>query len=458
MDMVQYNSYALQSHLHGTEVAAILAAAIHAVDPAAAVRQHVHRSGDLVLIDTKTFNLAEFDHVYIVGAGKAAYPMTTTLAAILDGYVTGGAVVTKYGYGRASENTPESIPVEILESGHPIPDEHSVAAAQQIVDILAIATARDAVFVVISGGGSALMTLPVAGVTLTELQHITSLLLASGATINEINTVRKHIDRVKGGGLVRACHNATVITLMLSDVVANPLDVIASGPTMPDTTTFADAYTVLQRYQLLTKAPASIVKHIEAGIGGAIPENVQAHDPAMLNVTHVIVGSNRQAAEAAVTMARTFGYQTLLLTTQLQGEASECGIFLASILREEADVNGPLPVPAMIIAGGETTVTIRGAGSGGRNQELALAAVEQVAGLPHVMLVALATDGGDGPTDAAGAVITGQTCQRAISLGLDPRAYLRNNDSYTFFSSLGDALMIGPTQTNVNDLVLLFCW
>jgi hydroxypyruvate reductase len=300
---------------------------------------------------------------------------------------------------------------------------------------------------------------------LDDLQDLTELLLASGASINEINSLRKHLDTVKGGGLARAAAPATVATLILSDVVGNPLDVIASGPTVPDSSTFADAFAVLERYALLERTPDSIVERLRAGMRGEVPDTPKADDPLFANAQHVLVGSNEQAATAALHAARAEGCHALLLTTRAQGEARVVGQLLGAIAREVATsggtgglANSPLLRPACLILGGETTVTLRGDGHGGRNQELALAAVGEMTGLEHTVLVTLATDGSDGPTDAAGAVVTGETLARAQALGLDPAAALANNDAYPFFDALGDLLRPGPTHTNVNDLALVFAW
>jgi hydroxypyruvate reductase len=287
------------------------------------------------------------------------------------------------------------------------------------------------------------------------MQKLTEVLLACGASINEINTLRRHLDTLKGGGLARLAAPATVITLVLSDVVGDPLDVIASGPTVADPTTFADALDVLERYNVLNQTPVAILRRLESGVRGEIAETPKPGDPALARVCTLIIGSNRLAAEAALAAAQREGFNALILTTFLQGEARIVGRVLAAIAREIADNNRPISRPACIIAGGETTVTLRGDGRGGRNQELALAAVADLAAAPGALLVALATDGGDGPTDAAGAVVSTTTYQRAGDLGLDVAAALARNDSYPFFDALGDLLRPGSTHTNVNDLALV---
>jgi glycerate 2-kinase len=346
----------------------------------------------------------------------------------------------------------------ILESGHPIPDQRGVAGAQRMAELLARAGERDLVLALISGGGSALLTLPAPGITLADMQALTAALLACGANINEINTLRKHLDQIKGGGLARLAHPATLATLVLSDVVGNPLDVIASGPTVADPSTYADAYAILERYRIVEKTPPAILEHVRRGMANAAEESLKPGDARLERVQNLIVGSNRQAADAALAAARTEGFNTLLLTTYLQGEAREVGRILAAIARELAVSGHPLARPACVVAGGETTVTLRGDGKGGRNQELALAAIADLDGLRDVALVALATDGGDGPTDAAGAVVTGTTAERARALALDSLDHLARNNAYPFFAALGDLLLPGPTQTNVNDLAFMFAF
>jgi hydroxypyruvate reductase len=300
----------------------------------------------------------------------------------------------------------------------------------------------------------------VTGVQLAEVQQLTGLLLGCGASINEINTLRKHLEQLKGGGLARMAAPATLATLVLSDVVGNPLDVIASGPTVPDSSSFGDAYAVLEQYGLTEQAPTALLRHLRAGVDGEIADTPKAGDPLFARVQNVVIGSNQQAAAAALEAARAAGMHTLLLSTFVQGEAREVGRVLAAVARQlasdGADIAAPLPRPACVVLGGETTVTLRGSGRGGRNQELALGAVNDMAGLRDVALVALATDGGDGPTDAAGAVVTGETLERARGLGISTQLHLGRNDAYPFFDMLDDLLRPGPTETNVNDLAFVF--
>ena len=432
----------------GAGVARVLAAALQAVEPGAAVRRYLRREGAALLVDGRPYDLDQFEQVWIVGAGKASAPMAAAAAEILAERLSGGVVVVKEGYTQEAGG-----PLAVVEAGHPVPDERGVAGAQRIAGLLRGAGPRDLVLALISGGGSALLTLPAEGLALGDLQRLTDLVLRSGASINEINALRKHLDSMKGGGLARLAHPAALVTLVLSDVVGSPLDVIASGPSVPDTSTFGDAWAVLERYGLLEQTPAPVLARLRRGLAGELPETPRAGDPLFGRVHNLVVGSNVQAAEAALAAARAEGWGALLLTTYLQGEAREAGRFLAAVARELAATGNPLPRPACVVAGGETTVTLRG---GGRNQELALAAAAELAGLADLALVALATDGGDGPTDAAGAVVTGATLERARALGLDPAAHLARNDAYPFFAQLGDLLLPGPTRTNVNDLALLF--
>ncbi len=446
----------------GASVARILAAALHAVEPGAALRQWGKRTDHRLIVDGQGYDLRHYEHIQLIAIGKAATPMAQAMATLLGDTLTSGIIITKTDNQEYPPNLPPTI--GYYPAGHPVPDERGVAASQRIADMLATTTERDLVIVLISGGGSALLTLPATGITLAMLQQTTSLLLGCGAPIHEVNGVRKHLDRMKGGGLAQQAAPAQVISLVLSDVVGNPLDVIASGPTTPDPTTFADVAHILARYQLTDRVPAAVRERVQAGQRGEVPDTPPHNDPIFARVQQVIIGSNEQAAAAALHAAQREGYHTLLLTTHAQGEAQVVGRLLASILREMATSGGtaagipaPLSRPACIVIGGETTVTLGDSpGRGGRNQELALAAVRELDGLEQVALVTLATDGNDGPTDAAGAVVTGETLARAGQHGLDPDASLQHHDAYTFFAALGDLLQPGMTATNVNDLVFLF--
>jgi len=296
-----------------------------------------------------------------------------------------------------------------------------------------------------------LLTLPAGHITLEDSQRLTQALLRCGATINQINTIRKHIEDVKGGRLAQLAAPATVVTLVLSDVIGNPLDFIASGPTVPDTTTFRDALDVLEQFDLVEQVPPAVLEQLRRGERGEVPETPKPGDPLFARVQTEVVGSLEIAAAAAEAEAQRLGFHTLLLTTFIEGEAREVAKVAAALAKELVWRGQPLPPPACLIAGGETTVTVRGEGKGGRNQELALAAALAIAGLPRTLILAAATDGSDGPTDAAGGMVDGESVRRG-----DARAFLARNDSYTYLECTGDLLKTGPTNTNVNDLLFIF--
>jgi glycerate 2-kinase len=453
MNSESFMTHSLRAHPAGAAVSRVLAAALDAVDPDAAVRRCLRREDGRLWVGERVFDLAKVRRVWVVGAGKAGFPMARAAADVLGEWVAGGLVIVKDGYAPRDAKLPG---IEICEASHPLPDERGAAATRRMAGILNHLTHDDLVLCLISGGGSALLTAPAEGVSLADLQSMTMVLLGCGASINEINTLRKHVDLAKGGGLARWAAPAQVAALILSDVIGDPLDVIASGPCVPDSSTFADALAVLERYALLETVPAGIREHLQAGLRGELAETPKPADGLFARVSNFVVASNYQAAQAALAQARREGWGTLLLTTFLQGEARQAGRTLAAIARQVAQTGEPLPRPTCLVVGGETTVTLRGGGLGGRNQELALGAAAEMSGLPNALLVALATDGGDGPTDAAGAVVTGDTLSRAAAGGLSPGDFLANNDAYHFFAPLGDLLLPGPTQTNVNDLAFLF--
>lgn len=454
MKLAQYPA-ALQSDLHSelTEhVLAIMEAALLAVDPAEAVQRNVALQGDTLRVGTTAYDLRKYEHIYVAGAGKASAVMALALEDILGERITAGWVNVKNGY------TAPTRKIAIHEAGHPIPDMRSIEGTRQMVSLLKRAGARDLVFCLISGGGSALMTMPVDGISLRDVELLTEALLRSGATINEMNTIRKHLSQVKGGQLARLAYPAQVISLILSDVIGSPLDVIASGPTSPDPTTYAQAYEVLQKYNLLQNVPYAIVGQLKQGVEGHIPETPKPQDEVFCRVQNLVIASNEHAAHAALEKARQLGLNSLLLSTFVEGEAREVAKIFAAIAREIAHSGQPVSRPACIIAGGETTVSVRGKGLGGRNQELVLAAAPFIAGLDKVAILSLGTDGTDGPTDAAGAIASGSTISRAAQKGLSVASYLANNDAYHFFQNLGDLLITGPTNTNVNDLIFVFAF
>jgi glycerate 2-kinase len=419
MDINRFATYSLQD----ARLMRILSAALEAVDPFRAVQKYLPK------IEGRVFGL---------GIGKAAIPMMDALAERIP--LTGGLAVTKFASGLSREL------FAVIEGGHPIPDARSLYAGQHVLEFVSALEEDDTLVCLISGGGSALVTAPY--VSLEDLQTLTSLLLSSGARIDEINTLRRQLDRIKGGGVARAT-KAKIISLILSDVVGNPLEAIASGPTVPDPTTKEDAIAILKKYDLEKRVPNSILQFLESDNSLS---KTQEQALGLHSIQNIIIGDNKLAAEAALEQAELEGFHAEILTNELQGEAREIGRELAHHLRVSISEE---PRPFCLIAGGETTVTIGGDGKGGRNQELALAAVDELRDLENVLLISLATDGDDGPTDAAGAVVTGESARRAESLGLDSAGYLSRNDSYPFFQVLGDLLRTGPTGTNVNDLVFL---
>jgi glycerate 2-kinase len=443
------------------QAARLVQAALCAVDPAQAVQRAIQRQGnDLHVVvgsgddgqDGVHYHLDQYERVFVVGGGKAGAPMAQALAEILGDRLTGGWVNVKQGH-LVQETLPPALTIH--EARHPIPDEAGRHGAAQILRMVEEAMAQDLVFCLISGGGSALLPLPVKGITLADLQALTDALLRCGATINEINAVRKHCSQIKGGQLARAAFPATTVALILSDVVGNPLDVIASGPAVPDPSTYAEAWAVLTHYGIQDRIPPRIADHLRAGLDGKVPETPKPGDPIFERVRNAVIGNNAIAACAAKVAAEQMGYHALLLSTYVEGEAREVAKVAAAIAKSLAVEGWPLPRPACVIAGGETTVTLRGDGKGGRNQELALAAALALDGWPGVTVVALATDGTDGPTDAAGAIVDGETIARARALGLSAADYLARNDSYAFFDRLGDLIRTGPTNTNVNDLTFI---
>jgi glycerate 2-kinase len=435
---------------HRQKVLPVLSAALEAVDPVNAVKSHMSRTGDELRIGERTYDLSRYRNIYVLGGGKAGSSMARATEQILGDRLTQGLINTKYGY------LAETQIVRINEAGHPIPDSAGMTGARAMVEIAAAASEGDLVICLISGGGSALMTLPVEGITLADMEALTSALLRCGATINEINTIRKHLSQIKGGNLSRVAYPAEVVSLILSDVVGNPLDIIASGPTVPDSSTFSQAFAIVEEYGLLQDLPSSIVKHLSRGKEGIASETPKPGDPVFERTYNLIIASNEVAARAAIAKAEELGFNTLLLSTFVEGEAREVAHVFSAIAKEILHSRQPVPEPACVVAGGETTVTIRGEGKGGRNQELALAAAIQIKALNEVMIVTLATDGTDGPTDAAGAIADGSTLQRAGKQGLSASEYLANNDSYHFFEALDDLLITGPTNTNVNDLTFVF--
>lgn len=430
----------------------IRVAALSAVDPAAAVRRALTRDGGRLLSVGRSWDLAACRRVTLASAGKAAVPMAHAASEALSPGPSAGIVVTKHGHA-AGAALPDSL--RVVEAGHPVPDEAGLAGAAALLDLLDDGHEDDLVVLCLSGGASALLPAPADGLTLADVAATTGLLLRSGAPIEELNAVRKHLSRLSGGQLARRAAPASVLVLVLSDVVGDPLDVIASGPAVPDPTTFAEARAVLARRGVIERVPPAVRERFERGCAGFVPETPKPGDPVFERVVTRLVASNRLAAEAAAAEAERLGWRALLLTTFVEGEAREAARFAVALARGVKAHSHPVRPPACLVWGGETTVTVRGRGKGGRNQELALAAAIALEGVPGVTLMALATDGTDGPTDAAGAIVDGETARRAREAGLDPLAALDANDSYPLLDRVGALMRTGPTGTNVNDLLVL---
>jgi hydroxypyruvate reductase len=427
----------------------IFQAALKAVDPVEAILRYVKRVNDTLQVGEHRFAFKDYDRILVVGAGKAGAPMAKALEELLGDNIADGVIVVKEGHGLPLEH------IRIHEASHPVPDERGIKGAEEILSLVKDAGERDLVLCLISGGGSALLVAPAEGVTLEDKQEVTRLLLACGADIHEINTIRKHLSRAKGGGLARFAYPATVVSLILSDVIGDDLNVIASGPAVPDTSTFADTRHVLEKYDIWNRVPQSVQSRIERGLKGDIEDTPKAGDAVFQKCYSELVGTNIQALKAAGQQAEQLGYQTLILSSTVEGEAREVVKVLTAIAKEVRVSGNPLSAPACILCGGETTVTIRGDGKGGRNQEFALASALSIDGMENVVVLAGGTDGNDGPTDAAGAIADGGTLARARAKGLDTLDYLRRNDSYHFFEALEDLVIIGPTRTNVMDVYMV---
>jgi glycerate 2-kinase len=438
--------------IHRVQLGRIRRAALSAVDPSVAVRKFLACEGDRLTIGDTAWDLLPGHRLTLLAAGKAAVPMAEAAFEVLGDRLGSGVVVTRRGQGSGAR-LPDRL--ALFEAGHPVPDEGGLSAVAAIETALERTEESDVVVALLSGGASALLPDPAPGITLEDLQVTTGLLLKSGAPIGDLNAVRKHLSRLKGGRLANLSAPARLGVLLLSDVVGDPLDVIASGPTAPDPTTFADAWSVLERRGVLSRIPEPVRRHLEKGVGGILPETPKPGDPLFSRVANVVVGSCRLAAEAAAREAEATGYGTLLLSTFVEGEAREVVRVAVAIGRDILAGGLPLPPPACLVWGGETTVTVRGGGTGGRNQEQALAAAIALEGIDGITLMTLATDGSDGPTDAAGGIVDGTTAAAIRAAGVDPVRALDENDSYHALDAGGALLKTGPTGTNVNDLLVV---
>ena len=436
------------------DIQSILTSALQAVDPRVFIPNMLQREQNRLIIDGKTFELKQFKHIYLAAVGKAGLSMAAAADSVLREAVTEGIILTKH-----IDNAYQlSEKYSIFKGGHPVPDDGSVQGTNAILSMLGKTQANDLVIFLISGGGSALLTCPRPGVSLKDMQDFSTRILACGADISEFNTMRKHLDMVKGGGLALQAAPALCVSIILSDVVGSNLSTIASGPTVPDPSTFDDAIRILDKYKLRNSVPSSILKVLQDGQMGLIPETLKPDDPCCKKIINCLAADNRIAAIAAAEKGRQLGFNSVVLSTMLTGEASAVGAMLPAFLSEIDQPDSWIQRPALMIFGGETTVHIKGKGLGGRNQELALAAVRPMSAMKNSALVTLATDGEDGPTDAAGAFVSDATLGKGLALGLKPEDFLEHNDAYHYFEALDDLLKTGPSGTNVNDLTFLFAF
>lgn len=425
---------------------AIFNAGLQAVAPSEAVRRYCRRQGHMLIIGDRNYDLHAFRRVLVVGAGKATAAMALALEELLEDHIAKGLICVKYGHTQPLKR------IRTIEAGHPIPDRKGEVAAAEILKLVQQAGRDDLVIVLLSGGGSALLPLPAKGILLEEKQVASDILIGCGATIHEINAIRKHISAIKGGRLALAARPAEIITLVLSDVVGDNLDVIASGPTVPDGSTFVRCWEIIEHYGIADQMPHSIVTRLQEGLRRTVAETPKPSSHQWQHVHHQIIGRNLDALAAATVKADVLGYNTLPLSSRMEGETRTVAQVHGAIAREVLASRQPLPSPACLLSGGETTVTVRGTGLGGRNQEFALAAALDIAEAENIVVLSAGTDGTDGPTEAAGAFADHTTVQRARDAGYDVRRYLENNDAYTFFEQLRDLLVTGPTGTNVMDL------
>ncbi|MEW6738595.1 MAG: glycerate kinase type-2 family protein [Nitrospirota bacterium] len=426
----------------------IFYAALKAVDPYNAVKLYTDKIRSVYQNDS-------FKRLIVIGFGKAACSMAKAMEDNLGDLIDTGILITKYGHSMSQGSgvkSQESM-IRIYEAGHPVPDENGLRGTEEIIKLLKGADENTLVVCLVSGGGSALLVSPYEGISLDEKQKITQLLLKAGVDIYELNTVRKHVSKVKGGRLSEIAYPAEMIALILSDVIGDRLDVIASGPTAPDKTTYNHAIGVLEKYKLTEKAPESVINMLGNGAKGLIPETPKDDNPVFEKVENTIIGSNMKALEAAKEKAESLGSQTEIISSEVTGEAREVGKWLANIAKG-LRVQG-FKGSRCLISGGETTVTVKGNGLGGRNMELALSFAMEIEGIDGITLLSAGTDGTDGPTDAAGAIVDGETIKKAKTAGLNPEKYLNNNDSYNFFKKIDELLITGPTGTNVMDVQIM---
>ena len=427
---------------------ALIQSGLEAANPGKAMEQSIIRKNNQLSVNTIRYDLSQFRRVVCVGAGKASAHMSRTLEQILGNYLEGGMVIVKDGYKAPTKK------IQIVEASHPLPDGRGVRATKSILTIVGSLTKQDLLIVLLSGGASSLLCAPAPGLTLTDIRKATKGLLQSGATIHELNTVRKHLSAIKGGQLAKTT-NAQILTIIVSDVMGDDLATIGSGPTVPDPTTFQEAQTILKHYQIWNNAPESVRKHLEQGIHGHLPETWKSRRQQSPRNRPIILANNHTAIDGIANTAKRLGFRPSILDFSFQGEAKDLGAILGAMAKDIREFGNPIRPPACLIAGGEPTVTVTGKGKGGRAQETVLAAAQELAGLHNVFVAGFGTDGTDGPTDVAGALVDGLTVEQAEKKGIDISQCLNNHDSYNFFKKVGGHIITGPTKTNVNDIYLV---
>ncbi|WP_291461230.1 glycerate kinase [Desulfobacula sp.] len=420
-----------------------------AVDPKTCIHRCCRLKRNVFTVNNRAYDLNKFERIIVLGAGKAGASMANAMEKILQNRITAGIVIVKYKH---VENLKR---ITMVEAGHPVPDANSVAGAEKLLKMAQKADENTLVICLISGGGSALMTLPAHGLTLEDKQKTTEVLLGCGATIHGINTIRKHLSRIKGGLLAKAVYPAPVICLVLSDVVGDDLDIIASGPAVPDRGTFEQCLKIIETHGIKDCLPSTVLQYLKKGSQGLIPETPKQGHPVFENIFHTIIASNINALLSAEKKAGDLKYHTQILSSMIEGQTIDVATVHTAIAKEILATGHPLKPPACILSGGETTVTMKGNGKGGRNQEFALACALKIKGLEHVVILSAGTDGTDGPTDAAGAIADHTTIQRAVAQGLTPEQFLNENNAYPFFDHISDLFKTGPTNTNVMDLRII---
>jgi len=420
---------------------------VESVKPENLLRRYISIDNNTLLIERLSFNLSEIRNIYIIGAGKASAAMAQTIESILGSRITAGHIITKYNH---------SVPlkfIEITEAGHPVPDENGIRGTNNILSIAKRAEKEDLVICLISGGGSALLADLPEGCTLEDLKKVNNILLKTGANITEMNCIRKHLSTVKGGQLSRAAAPARVVSLILSDVIGDPLDVIASGPTAADPTTFAQAISIIRKYKIENEIPGQIYRVLREGFEGKRKETVKDSDEVLLLTHNLVIGSNILALNEAKVKGESIGYDTRVITNNLAGDVSDVAKYIVETAMGIKEENKYKKI--CLLFGGEPTVKVKGKGSGGRNQHLALITADLIKALPGITILSGGTDGTDGPTDAAGAVVDSATLKKSLELHLNPDQYINNSDSYNFFRQTGGLIITGPTRTNVMDLIIV---